>query len=238
MNCEEFKNQTIVNIYGKLNSDQKKEVEKHILECSECAKLHKQSKPFIELYEGEKEISFPHWGKSWRIISERGFKKKKFTDEFFPRYKISFALVVSLIIFMFGIFIGKQLFNNNFELTDIKTSTPNFEESALTAYAESMELVLINFSNQKNTHTEKDYRELQHKLISEMLAKTEILKSIYSQENNERLVNLFEDIELILLSISNIRPGEKDMVGQLNQIIQQKAIFDQLQQLNKLNSPI
>ena len=238
MNCEEFKNQTLINMFGKQTPEQEIDFERHLQGCSNCAKIYSRMKSFSGLFEGEKEAPLPHWGKSWRIISERTFKKKKFSFEFTPQHKMVFAVAASAIIFLFGIFVGKQFFIKTPEIPIFKTSALNVEASPLTAYAESLELVLINFRNQKIDHSKNDYAKLQQKLISEMLAQTEILKYIYSQENNDQLVSLFEDIELILLNISNLRPGEKDMVVQLNKIIQRKAIVIQLQQFSKLNTKI
>jgi len=185
MNCEEFKKQTIVNIYAKQTPVQKNEFDQHILECNKCANIYKQTKSFSGVYEDKRDIPLPHWGKSWRVISDQVFKKKKSVLEFVPHHKTVFVVAVSLIIFVFRIFVGKQFFKNHTEIADIKTTALNIEESPLTAYAESLEMVLIDFRNQKKIKIQDDYLKLRHKLILEMLAQTEILKYIYSQENNE-----------------------------------------------------
>jgi hypothetical protein len=115
MNCEEFKNQIIISIYGEQTSEQKNASEKHILECPKCAKIYKQTKTFSGVYEDKSDIPFPHWGKSWQVISERVFEKKRFTLEFIPRHKVVFAVVASLLIFIFGVLLKNK-------------SAPNYEE--------------------------------------------------------------------------------------------------------------
>ena len=70
MNCKDFTNLMIINIYGKLTSEEKSDLTYHLKECSDCSSKFESIKTHENLLDNN-EFPKPDWEKSWQIIGKR-----------------------------------------------------------------------------------------------------------------------------------------------------------------------
>ena len=239
MNCDEIKDLIIINIYGKLNASDKDGLEKHLGECPNCARLYHQTEIYGGLFIDEEYISLPSWDKSWQVISKRVFKERKYCfSSFVSNPRLALAGAAVCLIFVIGFFIGRYFllpkpnqYFSNFPRAQAKGSP-------LQAYAENLELLLINFMNRGDGAIEQDFSKIEHKVIADMLVQTRVLKYLISQKDDQYLNDILEDFEFILVCLANLKPGDRDTADQLAQFIREKALKLKLQQLVKDNSTI
>ena len=110
MNCEECKNLITVSVFGKLTSQEKRQLEDHLRECPECTRIYKRSENLSSLFEDKEEIPLPDKERSWEIISTKVIQRKSGQTIFFPYKKWAFAASALVIVFILGFLIGKQVF--------------------------------------------------------------------------------------------------------------------------------
>lgn len=239
MNCDEIKDLIIINIYGKLNASNQERLEKHLGECPNCARLYHQTEIYGGLFNEEEKIPLPFWDKSWQVIAKSVFREKRsFYSSFITSPRLALAGAAVCMIFVIGFFIGRY-----FLVPKPGQHFSNFpraqaETSPLQAYAENLELLLINFMNRGDKSIEQDFSKIEQKVIADMLVQTRVLKYLISQQEDQYLNDILEDFEFILVCIANLKPGDRDTANQLAQFIREKALKLKLQQLAKDNSTI
>ncbi len=233
MICSEYKDLMVVALVGKLTSSQRQTLEKHLQECPECLRQYEKMKKYEGLRAKKKEFHLPDWNNSWRTI-KKGLKAQR-TRSFFlrPSLRLSYSLAAIFVIFTIGLFIGKRFFPQ--EYREFVYPPPKDQITALpiTAYAERVDSLLLHWINRNDEQMTESMRKLEQEAIEDILVQTRILKHMYTQMDKTYLLRLIEDMELILVSISNLRPDDEEYTQQLAHLIQEKALLFRLQQLVK-----
>lgn len=223
MNCENFKDLMVINIYGKLTSQEKSEFARHLTECSKCASKFEQ----LKIKENILKNSAPpklDWEKSWELIAQKSINKKRFFDYSFRKYALATATVI--LIFIIGFTAGRKILLNQSEQQ--LASENIYSDLSMQSFAEDLEPILIDFLNRSDQPIPEEFATLEKKIVSEMLLKTKLLKYIMQKRDNPQLVQLLGDIEFILLNLSNLRPEDSLSTKQLQQIIREKNLKVQL----------
>jgi hypothetical protein len=233
MNCEKAKNLITIGIYGKLTASQKQELESHLKECPECARLYEKSAPLMNYRIEDKDIPSPDMDKSWKIISEQHQKSKR-SSRIIPAPKWVLVASSFLIVFIIGYFAGKEV---------LKTGPKDFTGNTVTplsfaSYADHLKPVLINFVNQGRRDIPEDVRRLEKEIISDMLFQTRLLKELGSHNRNPEMLDLLQDMEFILVSMSNLESGKQEEAQHLIRMIQEKNISFRLKELITVKSSI
>ena len=223
MNCENIKELMVVNIFGKLSLPEKKEMDNHIKNCSKCALISEKIKIHNTLPCDQKP-PHPDWHKSWDVIAGKSFKKKFIFN--YSHQKYALAVAVLIVVFVTGFLFGRKYFltSSNLPLT---ISDKNYEIS-IHSYTEDLEPILIDFLNRSEHLIPAQIAEFEKNIVKDMLIKTKLLKYLVSKRENSHLEKLFEDIEFILLSLSNLRPEDYSSMKQIQQFIRDKNIKYQL----------
>ena len=224
MNCENIKNLITISVFGKLTDPEKARLEDHLRECPKCAELLEKSAQLSLRLEDEEDIPLPDKEKSWNLIRAESLKKRSAWQGLFPYQKWAFAASALGIVFILGFLIGKRVF-----FPPQTTSQPESLASQgyglpIQGYAEDLELLLISFMNRADTPKQEQISELEKKVIEDMLVQTKLLKHLVSQEDDPRLLQLIEDLEFILVSISNLRPQDQDSAAQLARMIRENEL--------------
>ncbi len=231
MNCEDFKNSIITGIYGKLTASQKEDMENHVRKCPKCERLYQRTQGYYGVFEEKEAIPMPDWEKSWAVISEKTTRKRsRFT--LFPYKRYALAATSVLVVFILGFFTGRRFFFRA-QNGSLLEAPADFHYASTQYYAESLELLLVNFTNQSDQEAKESFNEVERKIITDVLAQTRLLKLIASRRGDPVLQELLEDVELILIGISNLAPEDKDSADQLNQFIIEKSLKLRLRQLAK-----
>lgn len=231
MDCNDFKNMIVVSIYGKLTSSEKSEFEEHLRDCPKCARLYRKTERYHGLFEEKEEMPLPSWEKSWETISERAIKRKKRAIIRFPYRKYALTAAAIIAVFVIGIYAGRHLFIPKSDISQFESEPDYSHARPIRYYAENLEPVLINFMNRSYERNGEEFPEIEKQVIVDMLEQTRLLKRLLSGREDPLLQYILEDLEFILVSISNMRPGDRDSADQLNQFIREKELRFKLHQL-------
>ncbi len=238
MKCEQSKNLITVSVYGSLTPQEKDQLEKHLSACSECAGIHKKSVRLRTLYKEKEEIPLPDKEKSWEIISAKAVRRKRGRMIFFTYKKWAFAASALVIVFLLGFLIGKQIFIPGPGRTSPESVALKGYESPIQRYTEDLEPILISFMNRTEAHKKEEMSDIERLVIKDMLIQTKLLKYLVSQRDDPRLLQLLEDVEFILVGISNLRPQDQESAAQLSRLIRENEIKFKLKTLFASNTTI
>ena len=231
MNCEKCKNLITVSVYGKLTPQEKGQMEEHLRVCSECARIHEKSTQLSSLFEDKEEIPLPDKEKSWQIISDKAIQRKNGWTVFFPYKKWAFAASALVVVFVLGFLIGKQLFFPGPGKTSPESIALQVYESPIQRYTEELEPILINFMNRTDAQKQEEMSDIEKLVIKDMLIQTKLLKHLVSQRDDPYLQHLIEDVEFILIGISNLKPQDQDSAKYLTRLIRENEIKFKLKTL-------
>jgi len=223
MNCEIFENMMIINIYGKLTSEEKSEFNHHLSECSDCSAKYESintQEKFLENCEAPK----PDWEKSWQIIAQKSIRKKRLFDYSYHKYVLAAATVI--LVFVIGLSVGRKMIQTQSD--NLAASASSISELSLQTFAEDLEPILIDFLNRSDQPLPKEFAKFEKEIVSDLLIKTKLLKYIMKKRDNIQLVQLLGDIEFILLNLSNLRPGDSLSTKQIQHFIREKNLKIQL----------
>jgi len=221
MNCRDFENLMVIRTWGQLTGDQQNEIRAHLKTCTTCRqKFNKLENIMIPAAQSD-SILRPNWEKSWHIIKTRVIRSHTpfFLSPQFKKYALAFSF---LLVFISGVMAGKRLFLKRQKSRPILFSSLQEGENLLTSYSETLELVSIQLMNRAPAD-EEDVQKMDNQILTEMRVHTQILKQMMIQKNQIDLANLFEDIDMLLIGISNLDPDNQEAAKQLHKLIQEKS---------------
>jgi hypothetical protein len=134
-----------------------------------------------------------------------------------------------MIVFAAGFFFGRRLL-----IVPPASQVPlplSLSEISLENYADFLQPVLVNFSNQDSAQNPKSLRRLERRIVSDLLNRTRLLKSFIPENGNPVLRELLEDLEFILTALDNLEPGDRDSARQLAGLIRDNEVSLRLRQL-------
>jgi hypothetical protein len=227
MNCEEYKKLMAVQIFGQLTESEKEDLLSHIGRCTDCeARWHKsvQYKGLMENQEGE--IPEPDWEVSWQAISGNLPRTRRHSLPFKSFKRWALAASVLLVVFVAGFLAGRKLLHKpegpdptaDQEIVTLRTP------SQWQQYADRLEPLLSGFTNRSRLNQPEELRILENKVIREMLIQTRLLKAMTRTNDMNHIRLLLEDLENILISMSNMRPEDWQSADYLSKIIKEKEI--------------
>lgn len=230
MNCEEFKNATIVGIYGELSTDDLEALRKHALECPKCAHAYERTRELHGMLRVGEDIALPDKEACWRAIRDRSLKPRWRLPVFFDTRRLAIAAAAAAVVFALGILVGRSVFPpGSGPTTHIADS--GYAGVSVAGYAETVELILLDFMNRGGPPASDDVADFTGRVVADMLAQTRLLKRAAEREGDSDLRLLLEDVEVVLISISNLRYQNGDVADQLNRSIRSKLLLNRLRQL-------
>lgn len=231
MNCEECREIFVLHIYGELTEEQEESLRRHLSACPGCAgafarigKIHGVLKP-------DGDPPQPDWEASWRVIRNRALGRPGRRFVLFPVRRFALIAATAVSVFVIGILAGRSLFGPGRETVPIALDRTYRGVASLSAYAETLEPVLLDFMNRGGRPASKEMAELTNRVVADMLAQTRLLKRAAARDDDRSLYGLLEDIELVLISITNLRGGNGDVAAQLDQVIKDKSLLYRLKRL-------
>lgn len=231
MNCEESKNLMTVSVFGKLTFSEKAELEEHLRECQKCARIYERSAHLSPQFAKKEDIPLPDKEKSWQIISAKAFPRKRGWNVFFPYKKLALAASALVVVFILGFIVGKQLFFTGPSDVQPESTALKGYDSPIQRYAENLELILVSFMNRTDAQRQEEISEAEKKVIKDILVQTRLLKYLVSQRDDPYLQLLIEDVEFIMIGISNLKPQDQDSAHQLTRLIRENGIKFKLKTL-------
>jgi len=223
MKCKHYENNIILLLYNELPENDKKKLNEHLENCENCrAFLEENKEMFSTISEAVPDEFDPAWDEYWSDISRNVKRSEKKHWSFFPIPSGAAAFVMSILILVGGIFIGRFFMSSS-----ITTSPPVKKRSNLlyvNNYFEDVKPVMLDYANYTIQATNGNGGPVDKEIIRSMLEKTRLLKRHVSTEKAPYLATLLEELELILTEIKNTTPGEKDSMRTLQEMIKERNI--------------
>lgn len=233
MKCQKAKNLITIGIYGRLTTGQKQELESHLRECPEYMRLYEKSAPLMNLPLRRRKIPSPDLEKSWSVISKLTMDRRRYS-KIIPAQKWVLVASSLSIVFILGYFAGKEVLNTGQKGFAVESVTP----LSLASYEDHLKPVLVNFINQDRNETPEKIRRLEKEIIRDMLLQTRLLKELASHNGNTEMLDLLQDMEFILVSMSNLESGDQEVARHLVRLIQKKNVSLRLKELISVKSSI
>ena len=227
MNCENFQELLIERIYGRLPDDREKALQDHARDCPDCAIALERSMGIQNAMDPGEEIPMPDFDASWRDIQARTVGAGRRRGGWLVRWRLALVPTAVAMIFAIGVFTGRSVFSPEPDVSGIGFP----EKTSIASYTESLEPLLLDFANQRGRPVDAELAELTQKVAVDMLARTRLLKLAAAHSGDESLYVLLDDIELVLISISNLGNQNGDIAGQLERVIRSKSIVPRLKRL-------
>jgi CRISPR/Cas system CSM-associated protein Csm2 small subunit len=224
MNCEEYKNLITVSVFGKLTSSEKTRLEEHLRTCPGCSRIHAKSTQLRSLFEVKEDIPLPNKEKSWHIIRSQTLPKRGSWKNVFSYKKIVFVTSTVLAVFILGFLAGKLFFFQRLAPGQPESLISQGYDMPVERYAENLELILISFMNRTDAQKQYQISDLEKKVIEDMLLQTKLLKYLVAERGDRYLQQFLEDLELILVEISNLSPRDQDSAAQLARLIRENDL--------------
>lgn len=235
MNCETFQELLVERIYGRLTEDREAALQDHARACPECAVVLERSMDIQDVLEPGEDIPVPDFDRSWRVIQARVQQKERGWGAWFLRWRFAMVAAAAVVaIFAIGVFTGRSVFS------PVPESPGNGYRgiTSIASYTETLEPLLLDFANQAGRPMDDELAELTRRVTADMLEETRLLKLAAARSGDEALYVLLDDIELVLISISNLGGENGEIAGQLERVIRDKSIMYRLKKLPDANRTI
>lgn len=228
MNCQQTETMIVISVYGTLSEEEESMLKEHLSRCRECARRWKKTAPLREKTGKITQVPLPDPDRSWAVIAERLSKGRRMPVSR-KKWRWAPAAAALLIVFAAGFFFGRRLL---FVSPGQRMSLPlSLSEVSLETYADFLQPVLVNFINQGGIQNSASMKRLEQRIISDLLYRTRLLKSLIPENGGSSLRELLQDLEFILTAMDNLEPGDKDTARHLAGLIRDKEVPLRLRQL-------
>lgn len=229
MNCDESKNLMIKKTYGKVTEAEQSGLAAHLRECKVCAHIQQHMEPIEPFLSESDKIPLPDWERSWNFIAERSLPKKRVRNFSWTFPKWVYAAVALVLVFGLGYLAGRRLLTSPKQaLVTVSASGP---QSPFLRYAEDLEPLLVGFLNKGDLAVPEEFSMLEKTLLTDMLQQTRVLKRLVYTQDRSHLQDMLDDLEFILIGISNLKSQDWVAAERLKSMIREKELKFKLKAL-------
>jgi len=235
MNCKQTEKAMIVAVFGTLKEEEKTVLKEHVSRCRKCAWRWEQTHNLRKQTDRIPDSPLPDPDRSWTVISDHISKRRPLPDRR-RNWRWAPAVAVLILVFVAGFFFGRRLFlvpHAALTLSSLDLSEASFE-----SYADFLQPVLVDFLNRNGVRNPESVRWLEQRIVSDLLDRTRLLKSLTPEDGSPALRELLQDLEFILTAMDNLEPGDKDTARHLVGLIRDKDVSLRLQRLIRNQSTL
>lgn len=241
--CQQ-KNVVVDYFFNELTKEQKAHYERHLTKCAPCqhhladikatARAMKQyqreqpDKILLQNYHAQLETQFLPARKKSTVI-------EKAIELIFRRPSIPIRLAEATILLLLGIFIGRNfMLKSELPLLSLRQSSSS-EALLLKNYLQETEMVLLDVSNLDPIEDQKViFNLIQSTKYRYLLQKTALLKNQASEQEDSQLIELLNQIELILLELSNLKEhAYPATIDEIKHHLKQSYLLMELRSINR-----
>lgn len=231
MNCEEAKNLIAIGVFGDPDPADRAALEEHLRGCPACSRIFETVADVRPSFEASQDPPAPDWEKSWEVIASRAFGRRRGFRVFgFP---VTWAVAAAslALIFVLGFLAGRRFVSPPSGSPGLSRARIPDADSPLQRYAESLEPVLIDFLNRGETERPKEAFELERRILQSMLAETRLWRGLAEKAGEANLMEFLDELESLLISLANLKPGDRDSADLLDRMIRERQIRSKLRKL-------
>jgi hypothetical protein len=238
MNCEEAKNAMTVRFFGELGPDERAELEEHLRVCPDCARISEISESRREAFDLADGPPQPDWERSWEVIAGRALDRRRDARLLGLPWKWAPIAASLLAVFILGYVFGRRIFVPSPGAAFSSGAPSAAGLSSLGGYIDTAEAVVIDFLNRGEREETPEVVELERKIYRSMLAETRLLQGLAATSRDDSLRGFLDEMESILLSLSNLDPGDRESADLLDRTIRGRAIRSKLRELSNMKAVI
>jgi len=238
MNCEAARNLITIEVFGNPDPVERAALEEHLRRCPDCARIFEKSAVERHPLDVPDDIPTPDWEKSWEVISSQTLDQPRGFRPFGLPGKWAFAAASLLAVFILGFILGRRFLQQPSDRPILAAAGRSEPALPFKVYAESLEPVLTDFLNRGEAERPRDIVELEQKIIRSMLAETRLLQGLGEQSQDGPLQGFLEEMEFLLVSMGNLKPGDRDSADLLSRTIRDRRIRLKLHELSGVKTVI
>ncbi len=225
----------IVAVFGTLKEEDKTALKEHVSRCRKCAQCWEQTRDLRKQTDRIPSFPLPDPDRSWTVICDHLSKRRRLPGRR-QNWLWAPAAAALLVVFIAGFFFGRRLFLA--PSAALMQSTPDLSEVSFQSYADFLQPVLVDFLNRDGVRNPESVRGLEQRIVSDLLDRTRLLKSLIPEDGSPPLRELLQDLELILTAMDNLEPGDRDTARHLVGLIREKDVSLRLQRLIRTQSTL
>jgi hypothetical protein len=237
MNCDEAKNIMTVRFFGELGPDERAALEEHLRACPDCARISEISETRREAF-ALPDGPPPDWERSWEVIAGRALDRRRDARLFGLPWEWAPVAASLLAVFILGYVFGRRIFVPSPGAVLSSGAPVAADLSSLGGYIDTAEAVVIDFLNRGEREETLEVVELERKIYRSMLAETRLLQGLAATSRDVSLKGFLDEMEAILLSLSNLDPGDRESADLLDRTIRGLAIRSKLRELSSMKAVI
>lgn len=233
-NCKSKKiaEQMVLYLYDELNEEEKRQLEKHVHHCRSCAEeFNKLKENFSLVTRASETLRVPDfdWNKSWWVIRSSIRKKSRKERPFLPVSGWALKLAAAVIIFLIGIFAGKILFFPG-QAPQVPEVTRSADDSFYLAsmyreYFEDVKTTIMEYANYRVEDKESSLLLFEKGRVKGLLSRSRLLKSYIKGDEYAVLKQLLDELEMILIEISNLTANNPEYLLFIKELLKEKEII-------------
>jgi len=226
--CFRYRHSLNLYLYGDLDERRAAALAAHARSCPACGTVLKDLQAMKEMMTDDHErLSEPDWDRSWRKISTRLDAELSPRRRPLFRFRWAMAGATLAMVFVVGIYVGRLLFF----APPAQTTAPAMAYEARD-FSDLVPL-LTEFANRQQRPQGSLLISLDRDWAERLLFKYRLVRQRVKKGNDPELAQLLDDIELILLEISRVKPADAENVATIRELIRQKDISFKLRIYNK-----
>ncbi len=225
----------IVAVFGTLKEEEGTALKEHVSRCRKCARRWEKTRGLQKKTDTIPSFPDPDPDRSWTVIFDYLSKRRRL-----PTRKRTWmwapAAAALLIVFAAGFFFGRRLFMVS--PAALTQASLDLSEASFESYANYLQPVLVDFLNRNGVRNPESVRGLEQRIVSDLLDRTRLFKSLIPEDGSPALRELLQDLEFILTAMDNLEPGDRDTARHLVGLIRGKEVSLRLQQLIRTQSTL
>ncbi len=224
--CKKYQKFIIEDIYNELSSDLAEKLKIHIKACEKCRREYSNMKAILGVMDKRERPEFKeeYWEQlEEKILNAAGEKTdrlKKISGLSGRRITlVLYAVAASLLIFI-GIFLGKIFYSPQ---DPVMNTSPDLLNASVTSHFNNLKPLLLECSNYQVNSGENIFVGREN--LKLFLMQNYLLKKAIKNSKDPALLRLVEDLELILIEISNRNPDNPRAFFTIQQQIENQDIL-------------
>ncbi len=217
MNCREFENTLVLHLLEPLPPEILTEIDGHRAVCRRCAARYEKAGRLPVFLPPAGEAAPAEPAPSWPAVLAR-LEERRIRRPRFLRSKIVWAIAGAAGIFLAGIVIGMGFLRQHRpDLGQAAIASDNI----LRAYVERLDPLLVDFQVKGKGAAPEDVVQFEKRMTMELRRDTALLKEAARLAGHSALVEILDEIDVLLVSLSYLQSGDRDAADQLRRIIRE-----------------
>jgi hypothetical protein len=233
MTCRRFRKSMVLDIYGELEDREHRRLKGHLSRCAACREEFERTSTVLASLDRDRveEIPEPDWDRSWKAV-QAGLQKtvrRARGAAFLPRW--AYAPLALAVLFVLGVFVGRYWLSprpaGTGAVTASRSLSPAAVRTVLADYFDDLTPLLLEFANDRPGAAGPAGLQSDREMAASLLVENMLLKRALARRN-PGLADLFDDLEMILTEISNLKHRDTSTPALVQQAINERQILPRI----------